>query len=131
MSNYLTFTLTEAQKTLKNLCWLLSYVNGGFITPIYIEGEIYNSPHSDLDRPLIESVAALARTDYQITPLEQLGSSWLMSQSNLRGFISCYSNFEKMLDQPFWKGTFYFVLVQYFQAIRGSNWERQFKNIIN
>lgn len=114
-------TVSEAQEILRNLCQLLSYANGGFIAPIFIEAERYNPEGQEI--PRIQAISALTRTDYQVTSIEQLGNSWLTMQSDLKSFISCFSSFEKMLAQPFWKDTFYFVLVQYFQAIRGGNWE--------
>lgn len=116
-----SLTITEAQERIGNLCQLLSYANGGFIAPIFIEAERYNPEGQE--NPIIQTISALTMTDYQVTSLEQLGNSWLMMQSDLRSFVSCYSSFEKMLAKPFWKDTFYFVLVQYFQAIRGGNWE--------
>lgn len=114
-------TVSEAQEILGNLCQLLSYANGGFIAPIFIEAERYNPEGQEI--PRIQAISALTRTDYQVTSIEQLGNSWLTMQSDLKSFISCFSSFEKMLVQPFWKDTFYFILVQYFQAIRGGNWE--------
>jgi hypothetical protein len=116
-----SLTITEAQEMIGNLCRLLSYANGGFVAPIYIESEKYNPEGQEI--PKIQTVSALARTDYQVTSLEQLGESWLMLGSDLTAFVSCFNNFEKMLAQPFWKKTFYFVLIQYFQAIRYGNWE--------
>jgi hypothetical protein len=102
-----SLTITETQEMLKSLCCLLSYANGGFVAPIFIESE----------------KSKVIKTNYQVTALEQLGTSWLTRLSNLKAFVGCFSSFEKMLVQPFWKDTFYFVLVQYFQAIRGGNWE--------
>ena len=124
-----TFTIIEAQEILENLCLLLSYANGGFVAPIFIEGEKYNKyelEDIDLENQNFigtETTSKLISTGYQFTSLEQLGESWLTEDSNLENFISCFSNFEKMLDKPFWKDTFYFVLVQYFQAISSKNWE--------
>jgi hypothetical protein len=116
-----SLTITEAQEMIGNLCRLLSYANGGFVAPIFIESEKYNPEEQEI--PRIQTVSALTRTDYQVTSLEQLGSSWLTELSNLKAFVSCFSNFEKMLTQPFWKDTFYFVLIQYFQATRYGDWQ--------
>lgn len=109
-----TITLIEAEKMLEKLFWLMSYAIGGFVSPIFIEGVIF---------PGIHTVSAQVMTDYTVTALEQLGRSWLMEKSDLKDFISCFSNFDKMLTQPFWMDTFHFVIVQYFQAIRGGNWK--------
>jgi hypothetical protein len=99
-----SLTITEM---IGNPCRLLSYANGGFVAPIFIESEKYNPKGQEI--PRIQTVSALTRTDYQVTSLEQLGSSWLTELSNLKAFVSCFSNFEKMLTQPFWKDTFYFI----------------------
>jgi hypothetical protein len=114
-------TVSESQEILRNLCQLLSYANGGFTAPIFIEAERYNPEGQDI--PRIQTVSAALTTNYQVTSLEQLGRSWLTMGSNLKSFVSCFSSFEKMIAQPFWRDTFYFVLVQYFQAIRSGNWE--------
>jgi hypothetical protein len=106
---------------LDNLCYLLSFANGGFVAPIFIEGEKYSLDGKEI--PRIQSVSAIVRTDHKVTSLEQLGDSWLRSQSSLIDFVSCFGSFEKMLTQPFWKDTFYFVLIQYFQATPYQDWQ--------
>ena len=124
-----TITINEAEEILKNLCLLLSYANGGFIAPIFIEGEKYikyESDENNLESQTFiatETTSTLISTAYQFTSLEKLGKSWLTEDSDLEVFISCFGNFEKMLSKPFWEKTFYFVLVQYFQAISSNNWE--------
>jgi hypothetical protein len=102
-----SLTITETQGMLESICWLLSYANGGFVAPIFIESEL----------------SKVIKTNYQVTALEQLGTSWLVRLSDIKAFVGCFNNFKQMLAQPFWNDTFYFVLVQYFQAIRGGNWE--------
>jgi hypothetical protein len=122
-------TISEAEAILKNLCLLLSYANGGFIAPVFIEGEKYNKyepDENDLKSQAFiatETTSTLISTAYQFTSLEKLGKSWLTEDSDLEVFISCFGSFEKMLAKTFWKETFYFILVQYFQAITSNNWQ--------
>lgn len=122
-------SINEAEEVLRNLGLLLSYANGGFIAPVFIEGEKYTRYESDENdlksKSFIstDTTSSLISTESQFTSLEKLGKSWLTEDSDLAVFISCFDSFEKMLAQPFWRETFYFVLVQYFQATSSDNWE--------
>lgn len=106
-------TLRDALERIKNLCWLLSYVNGGYIGPLYIEG--YKLPQDKFNAPQISCAAALS---FKTTSLENIGQSWLTESSDLNALLSCFSAFEKMMNIPLWKETFDFTLIQYFQAIQ-------------
>jgi hypothetical protein len=112
--------LSEAEERLKSLSQLLSFANGGFTAPIFIDGELYSMPDDNLK---IETLFAKVRTNHRLTPIELLGCSWFMETSNLKGYIACLTTLEKMFGSSTWKDTFYFVLVQYFQAIRYGDWQ--------
>ena len=106
-------TLYNALERIKSLCWLLSYVNGGYIGPLYIEG--YKAPQDESNVPQFSCAAALS---FKTTPLEKIGQSWLTESSDLNALLSCFSAFEKMMRDPLWRETFDFTLIQYFQAIQ-------------
>lgn len=106
-------TLHRALERIKNLCWLLSYINGGYIEPLYIEG--YKAPQDEFNVPQISCAAALS---FKTTPLEKIGQSWLTESSDLNALLGCFSAFEKMMHSPLWRETFDFTLIQYFQAIQ-------------
>jgi len=112
-SNLNKITLHDALERIKNLCWLLSYVNGGYIGPLYIEG--YKAPQDEFNVPQISCAAAFS---FRTTPLEKIGQSWLTESSDLNALLSCFSAFEKMIHNPLWRDTFDFTLIQYFQAIQ-------------
>ncbi len=112
-SNLKEITLYDALERIKNLCWLISYINGGYIGPLYIEG--YKAPQDEFHTSQINCAAAFS---FKTTPLEKIGKSWLTESSNLNALLSCFSAFEKMMCNPLWRETFDFTLIQYFQAIQ-------------
>jgi hypothetical protein len=103
----------DAVKQLNNLSLLLSFANGGFVSPLYIEGSKFhvNFPKT---RPQFASV----RSPYQITPIEHLGTTWVTEYSDLEKYLTCLNSFAIMQQQKYWRDTFEFVLIQYFQAVR-------------
>lgn len=103
-------TLKNAVKRIQDICLLLSYVNGGWVSPLYIEG--YEQKNNDTN---FSCAIALAS---HTTPLEKVGLSWFTNQSDLKNFLECIPAFEKMIDTDSWKETFDFALIQYFQAIQ-------------
>jgi hypothetical protein len=108
-----TITLSNALQQLKHLCLFLSYANGGYIGPLYIEGYKYTQNRL---HPIQTSCAvALA---FQTTPLEQLSSSWVTVDSDLKVYMECFPAFERMMQNPTWRETIDFILTQYFQATR-------------
>jgi hypothetical protein len=112
-SNLNEITLHDALERIENLCWLLSYINGGYIGPLYIEG--YKAPQDKFNVPQISCAAALS---FRTTPLEKIGQSWVTEFSDLNALLSCFSTFEKMMHSSLWRETFDFTLIQYFQAIQ-------------
>jgi hypothetical protein len=114
-----TITLKDTLERLKNLNWILSYANGGYLGSLYIHGEQYTPGQFHSVNPSF--AVALAS---QTTPLEQLGYSWITSNSNLIAYLKCFSTFERMIQNTFWNNTFDFVLNQYFQATKPRmTWE--------
>ncbi|MEA5551380.1 hypothetical protein VB713_10390 [Anabaena cylindrica UHCC 0172] len=113
-----TITLKDILDRLKNLNWVLSYANGGYLGSLYVQGEQYTE---DIFHHVITSCAVAQAS--QTTPLEQLGYSWITSYSDLTDYLKCFSTFERMIQKTFWKDTFEFVLNQYFQATRPMTWE--------
>ena len=109
-SENLEITLENAVKRIQNICLLLSYVNGGWVSPLYIEG--YKQKNNGTN---FSCAIALAS---HTTPLEKVGLSWFTNQSDLKNFLECIPAFEKMIDNDSWKETFDFALIQYFQAIQ-------------
>jgi hypothetical protein len=119
-TSLVAINLLDAEERIKALSQLLSYANGGFTTPIFIDSELYSMPDGNLK---IETLSAKVTTNYRLTPVELLGGSWFMETSNLKRYIACLSTLEKMFSLGTWKDTFYFVLVQYFQATRYGDWQ--------
>jgi hypothetical protein len=113
-----TTTLQNALERLNQLSRLLSYANGGYLGPLYIEGQQYTQNPSN---PIVPSSAvALA---YKTTPIEQLAKSWLTQQSDLAAYINCLPTFERMMQSQTWRETFDFVRIEYFQAMQpGIPW---------
>ncbi|MBE9125634.1 MULTISPECIES: hypothetical protein [unclassified Coleofasciculus] len=106
-----TMTLKNALERLKHLSRFLSYANGGYIGPLYIEGYEYAK------EPLRQTSCAVSLA-FETTPLEQLCSSWVTGESDLRVYINYLPCFERMMQNPSWQETFDFTLAQYFQATR-------------
>jgi len=113
--------LSEAESTIQNIAWLLSYANCGFTAPIYIEAKSYSLSQGGF--PSIDNEFATITTDIQSTSLELLGQSWMTQISDLRSYLRCFESFQKMLSISTWVETFYFVLIQYFQATRLGDWQ--------
>jgi hypothetical protein len=105
-----TLNLDEATDLLDEFCQFLSFANGGCLGPLYIEGH--------REKRLEFSAFVLAS---RVTPLEQLGSSWLCMHSNLKGYIARFSTFRQMISAPPWNEVFGLVLEWYFQAIQPQN----------
>jgi hypothetical protein len=106
-------TLEHAVKRIQDICLLLSYVNGGYVGLLYVEGyqrDVRNTP-------IFSSALALSS---QTTPLEKIGVSWFTNNSSLKDFQECIPVFEKIIENDSWRETFDFVLIQYFQAIQAG-----------
>lgn len=112
-SNLQTITLNNALERLKHVSHFLSYANGGYIGPLYIEGYQYTQNQFKL----VQTSCAVALA-FQVTPLELLCNSWVTVVSDLRVYMECFPTFERMMQNPSWQETFGFTLTQYFQATR-------------
>ncbi len=110
-----TITLNEALERLKYLSYFFSYANGGYLGPLYVEGQRYSQ--DQFNRNFVQTSCAVALA-LQTIPLEQLSSSWVTIESDLMIYMECFPTFERMMQNPSWKETFDFTLVQYFQATR-------------
>ena len=110
--DYPNLTLAEAQLYTDTLSILLSFLNGGYVGPLYIEGNYYSSPTETITEP-----SAIALVPW-ITPLELLGISWCTYDSDLPTYLRCFQTLRHMLSQFPWNETFGLVLSWYFQAIQ-------------
>ena len=110
-----TISFKKGLSRLKSLGTLLSYANGGYISPLYIEGHKLNENSFNIPSAIAQSTT--------ITPLEQLSESWITWESEIKTFIKCLPSFERMIQKQGWKDTFEFILIQYFLATnRSSSW---------
>lgn len=110
-----TITLNKALERLKYLSYFFSYANGGYLGPLYVEGQRY--AQDQFNRNFVQTSCAVALAS-QTTPLEQLCNSWVSVVSDLRVYMDCFPTFERMMQNPSWQETFDFTLTQYFQATR-------------
>lgn len=114
-----SLTLKFAIERIQRFSHFLSFANGGYTAPLYIQGNNYPQNKSSFEKTSC-AVALVSQT----TPVEQLGESWCMGSSNLKVFMACFHSFERMMQNLYWQETFRFVLNQYFQAIRPEmTWE--------
>lgn len=112
-----TLTLNDSLERLKHLSELLSYANGGYIGPLYVEGQRYSQD----PEILVQTTSAVARAS-QTTSLDRLGLSWNTSSSDLAAYVKCLPTFERMMQHQAWQETSRLVLDKYFQAIQNSPW---------
>jgi len=119
-----TMTTTEAIEELKKLCIQLSFINGGFIGPLFIKS--YRNVDKDDPTSFLQDGIAIT---YQATPLERLGGSWCTFDSDLSNYLSCFPVFNRMLTESPWNDALIPILAWYFQAIqpesrqiRGKQW---------
>jgi hypothetical protein len=104
-------SILDAEKTFHDLCLMLSYINGGYVQPIYLTANKLgmNERHQS-------SSLAISQL---ISPIEEVGKSFLINYGieDLLNFIKCFSNFQKMLQLPHWQEKWILILEWYFQAI--------------
>ena len=111
-------TLAEALERLNYLAMLLSYLNGGFTAPLYVEGRQYTE-----EREVLVQTTSVIIQAHPVTSLDRLGSSWNTTDSDLAAYVGCLSTFERMMQHQFWQDTFDFFLIKYFQAIQNYSWQ--------
>lgn len=103
-----TMTIEKALSRLEPLNFLLSFANGGYTSPLYIEGW-------SIQKKIYNHVAfAIAPS---ITPLEQLSYyDWITPDSDLINYLNCFSALEKMRAFEHWRESLDTILTWYFQA---------------
>lgn len=116
IQDLLTISLADAYKMLSELCLMLSYINGGYVKPIYVIGKTFTKNESNQIN--IENVASIAEAPL-IVPQEDIGQGFIrdFGINDLLDFIQCFSTFQKMLQTAHWHEKWTVLLEWYFQAI--------------
>ena len=109
-------SLIEARKLISDLCLMLSYINGGYINPVYVIAKKF--VENGTDQISIEDVAALAEAPL-IVAQEEVGEGCIrfFGIKDLLDFIKCFPCFQRMLQTPHWREKWFVLLEWYFQAI--------------
>ncbi|WP_353929409.1 hypothetical protein WJM97_13920 [Okeanomitos corallinicola TIOX110] len=104
-------SILDASKIFYELCLMLSYINGGYVQPIYLTAN-----KAGLNERHQRSSLAISQL---ISPIEEVGKSFLRNYGieDLLNFINCFSNFQKMRQLPHWQEKWILILEWYFQAI--------------
>jgi hypothetical protein len=108
-------TLADAVSYLEYLCAFLSFANGGYLWPLYIEGSTFTE-----DGELMSSSSVAMAGE--VTPVEQLATSWVALESNLGDYLRQFPTFYRMMQSPPWDDAFDLVLNWYFQAAHPKAW---------
>ena len=111
-----TMTFEDGVERINTLSSMLSFANGGDAVALFVGGGSYGV--GGLPR---STVAAQAQA-YRTRPLEQLGKTWVSPLIDLEKFAECFSAFERMMQQQYWKETYRFVLSLYSQVINPDSW---------
>ena len=116
IQDLLTISLADAHNILLELCLMLSYINGGYVKPIYVICKKITKNESN--KINIENVAAVAQAPL-IVPQEDIGQGFIrdFGINDLLNFIQCFSTFQKMLQTAHWHEKWIVLLEWYFQAI--------------
>lgn len=102
-------SVVEAKEDIRLLCRLLSFANGGWIGPLYVEGY-----HRNQDGFEIAGEYSVEQT----TPLENIGQTWLTIDSSMTAFMECLPSLKAMIRNEEWREVYELALVWYFQAIQ-------------
>jgi hypothetical protein len=124
IQDLLNISLSDASKTLSGLCLMLSYINGGYIKPIYAIAKKFVD--MDTDRIVIEDIASLAEAPL-IVPQEELGQGCIryFGMKDLLDFVQHFPAFQRMLQTPHWEEKWIVLLEWYFQAIPRASGRRR------
>ncbi|BAS56803.1 hypothetical protein NIES2135_38750 [Leptolyngbya boryana NIES-2135] len=116
IQDLLSISLSDASKTLSELCLMLSYINGGYIKPIYAIAKKF--VEMETDRVILEDVSSLTEAPL-IVPQEELGQGFIryFGMQDLLDFVQCFPVFQRMLQSPHWKEKWIILLEWYFQGI--------------
>jgi hypothetical protein len=120
----LNMSLSDSSQMLSDLCLMLSYINGGYIKPVYAIAKKFLDMGTD--QISIEDVASLAE-DPLIVPQEELGQGCIryFGMKDLLNFVQCFPNFQRMLQTPHWREKWIVLLEWYFQAIPRASGRRR------
>lgn len=113
-----SISLADALNRLNTLGKLLSYANGGFTAPLYVESRRYSEDREELVR-----TTSVVIQSSQVTTLDRLGNAWIANDVSLATFVACFPTFKRMLEKQFWRDAFDFFLIKYFQAIQNVSWQ--------
>ncbi|MEH2413372.1 hypothetical protein [Nostoc sp.] len=116
IQDLLNISLSNSSKIISDLCLMLSYINGGYIKPIYVIAKKFVD--IETDRIGIEDVASLAEAPL-IVPQEELGQGCIryFGMKDLLNFVQCFPTFQRMLQNSNWREKWIVLLEWYFQAI--------------
>lgn len=116
IQDLLSISLSDSSEMLSDLCLMLSYVNGGYVKPIYAIAKRF--VNLETDRIVIEDIASLAEAPL-IVPQEELGQGCIryFGIKDLLDFVQCFPAFQRMLQTPLWREKWIVLLEWYFQAI--------------
>ena len=106
-----TMSMRDAVSRAEQLCLLFRFANTGQLGPLYIEGKSISA------NPLSENAVVAMAMVWQTTPIEQLGYSWINTDSDLASYLGCFPALERMLKTPHWEETLYSILTWYEQAM--------------
>ena len=107
-----SLSIDEALSKIGTLTALLSFANGGYLGPLYVEGSQRDGKKFKFSANILAHLT---------TPLEQIGTTWLTRESDLKAYIQCYPAFDQMIRVPPWNESFDLILAWYFQAIQPQN----------
>lgn len=127
VSERITMSLADANKLISDLCLMLSFVNGGYIMPVYGIAKKFQETGKDklnlikeINKVPIEikEVAALSES-HLISPQEDIGQGFIRNFgiNDLLDFIKCFPTFQRMLQDNHWQEKWFTLLEWYFQAI--------------
>ena len=100
--------IKQVVKELSNFCLFLSFANGGYVSPIIIEGA------SEQDRKNNSCIVSVMQT----TPIEIKGQSWVSLNTKFSDYVNCYPEFKKLLSLKHWGDDLEIILDWYFQIIQ-------------
>ena len=124
IQDLLSISLSNSSKTFSDLCLMLSYINGGYVKPIYAIAKKFVD--MELDRIVTEDVASLAEGPL-IVPQEELGQGCVryFGMKDLLDFVQCFPTFQRMLQASHWHEKWIVLLEWYFQAIPRASGRRR------
>lgn len=97
--------------------FLLSFANSGSVYPLYVEAELF--PRDTSQNVITNCATAMT---FVITPIEQIGVSWVSDQTDLAAYVKCLPALEKMRKFPYWDRTLDIVQIWYEKATLRSPW---------